>query len=108
MNACFKDRCCWICKPLEKCFLCCLTIWKYNCFCCFFLLAVFLAGMTFTASPSATIALLPELCLSRLQQWMTWFPIMFLMPCVGFLPVWCAERRAETRRLDREQRSQGV
>eukprot|EP00415_Alexandrium_ostenfeldii_P000849 UN0849 len=36
--------------------------------------------------------LVVELLISRLQSWVTWFPIWFLLPCRGFLAGWSADR----------------
>lgn len=31
---------------------------------------------------------------SQIQSWVVWFPVWTFLPCVGFLHVWCTERKA--------------
>lgn len=38
--------------------------------------------------------LIRPLVMSRMQSYVIWFPLWFLLPCVGFLQVWSRERRA--------------
>jgi len=38
-----------------------------------------------------------QLLWSRCQSWLTWFPIWFFLPLMGFLHCWCMERSVEER-----------
>lgn len=37
--------------------------------------------------------LLGKLLNSRVQMWIVWFPLYFFAPFIGFLPVWCKEKK---------------
>lgn len=74
----------------------CFTCFKHCCMCwslgfSFIVLAITAALMLYWQAPVKDLVY--PFCMSRLQSWVTWFPIMTFLPCVGFLWSWCAERK---------------
>ncbi|CAK0793500.1 unnamed protein product, partial [Prorocentrum cordatum] len=75
------------------------------CICCkrsFFVSSLVVSAIVFWASyemlrasgEGITEELVHPFLVSRLQSWVVWFPLWFLLPCVGFWHYWDIERRA--------------
>mmetsp|Transcript_111828 Transcript_111828/g.312631 ORF Transcript_111828/g.312631 Transcript_111828/m.312631 type:complete len:263 (-) Transcript_111828:186-974(-) len=67
---------------------------RRSCFCVSFLAAVTLAVMSFVKlNGDNPQELVRPLVISRLQSYVTWFPIALLMPCSGFVASWRKEKK---------------
>jgi hypothetical protein len=68
--------------------------------CCLFFSVIFslgVFGLSFwimSAIGAPWYMLLRPLVISRVQSWVTWFPIWTFLPCLGFLWAWCEEKKA--------------
>jgi len=64
-----------------------------------FLVALLVSGANVALSLQWLGGLPPErmihpFLVSRMQSWLIWFPVWFLMPCLGFFHYWSIERRS--------------
>ncbi|CAE8686292.1 unnamed protein product [Polarella glacialis] len=87
---CKGNCCCDMIGRVGRCF-------KRCCFCASFLLAFQISTLSLLVMPDVfshhAQELLKPFLVSKLQSWITWFPLMTFMPCIGFLHSWCIERR---------------
>lgn len=85
-KGCIHNCCAAIFRCYQKCCLCCSALFSLGIF------GLSLMLMELVKAP--WYALLKPLAISRVQSWVTWFPIWTFLPCLGFLWGWCEERRA--------------
>lgn len=72
-----------------------IVVLKKLCFCVAFLITIIVVSLTLTLMHGLPPEeLIRPFMLSRMQSWVYWFPLWFLMPCCGFCPYWHSEARA--------------
>mmetsp|Transcript_65309 Transcript_65309/g.182673 ORF Transcript_65309/g.182673 Transcript_65309/m.182673 type:complete len:110 (+) Transcript_65309:2-331(+) len=87
------------CKTWSSC-VCCVGCLKKSCFCMSFFFSFVMLGLSYLMLGDADAwELVHPFVLSRVQGYATWFPIFFIVPCIGFLPVWLQEKGAVQRGL---------
>lgn len=81
-----RGECC--CVALAKCV-------KHSCFCFSMFVSFFALSLSYmlcSAHNTGPLDLVRLFVISRIQSWILWFPLWFLLPCLGFLHCWCMEK----------------
>lgn len=93
-----KDRH-WCCGPLKMSVRCCRRM--YFCYSSVIAIMMFFGALVISSGGATSPPykrLLEDVLISQAQGWLTWFPIMLVLPYVGFPHGWRMEQRKEQSR----------
>jgi len=86
----------------------CAAFWNFVnkcCMNCILVIGLISAGIAYSLLQGTDVDLptaLKPLVMGKIYSWATWFPIWFVLPCMGFAHEWYMEYKAEKKKEEEE------